>query len=132
MPTFSSGDIEREVTYTKTSSIEVPVFLKSGKYPIFVNLYWKSFIIFDQKTIELDVRDCIKGTAPKPKEGDNETVTVIQPKEKDWTPKKLIIAAREMSILDSPILLSMLIGGSFIIMVLAGLVVFGLLGKSKI
>ena len=130
LPSFSSGDIEREVTYTKASSIEVPVFLKSGKYPLFVNLYWKNFIIFDQKTVELDVRDCAKGTTPKPKE-DNETATVIQPKE-GWIPKKLIMATREMSILDSPIILSMLIGGSFIIMVLAGLIVFGLLRKSKV
>ncbi|MAG91081.1 hypothetical protein CMO83_00220 [Candidatus Woesearchaeota archaeon] len=58
------ADIE-DLTYTKTLDVEVPSFLNAGTHPVVVNLYWKNFVLFDQKTLQLDIRDC--DGSPKPK-----------------------------------------------------------------
>ena len=49
-------------SFEKTINFEVPKFVKAGKYPVMVNLYWKKYILFDRKQVDLIVRDC--ETAP--------------------------------------------------------------------
>ena len=125
---------EEEKTHTKTLNIEVPSFFNAGTYPILVNLYWKNFVLFDQKTADLVVKDCVaSSTNVKPKvetKKEQESVTVVQPKEEvnEETSKELVTTTEEVSILKSPILLSMFFGG-IVIIALAVLVVFGYLKK---
>lgn len=126
---------EEEKTYTKTLNIEVPSFFKAGTYPIFVNLYWKNFVLFDQKTVDLVVRDCGGAARPESKKEEKkepEVVTVIQPKEEGEkeTPKEVITATEEVSIFDSTALVSILLGG-LVIIVLGILVVVGYLKKAR-
>lgn len=56
---------EKEKTYVKTLNIELPSLFKAGAYEVFVNLYWKNFVLFDQKIVELAVKDCGKETSQK-------------------------------------------------------------------
>ena len=130
---------EEEKTYTKTLNFEVPSFLRAGAFPIFVNLYWKNFVLFDQKTIGLVVKDCVSGAAktePKPEAKEKEPVTVIQPKEAtekqagQTAGSEPVSASEEVQILKSPAL-AMLLGG-FVVVVLAILVVVGYLKRVKV
>lgn len=129
----STDNMDDQMTHKKTINIEVPSFLKSGTYPIYINLYWQNFILFDQKTVYLTVGDCAPTAKSKPaQEAKNETlVPVIKPAggTGNITSGELITATEEVSILDSPVLLSMLLGVVFLLMILAVLVVFGLLKK---
>ncbi len=49
---------EDEIKYTKNLNVQVPRSVKAGVYPILLNLYWKNFVLFDQKTENLIVKDC--------------------------------------------------------------------------
>lgn len=130
----SSDDAsDEEKKYTKSLGIELPSFLKAGIYTIVINLYWNNFVLFDQKTADLVVRDCASGTAKaEPKEDTNEgkeAVTIILPKEnKNAASKEPVTSTEEISILNSPILLSMLFG-AFAVAVLAVFVAIGYLRK---
>ena len=127
---LSSYELDDEkLTHTKTSLIEVPSFFKSGTYPVFVNLYWENFILLDQKTANLVVKDCPYGAKEMPKEA-NETV-LIQPPE-NGVQKEIITATEEVSVFDSPAILSALLGGGFIIFIISILVIFGLLRRSRV
>src|SRR3989344_1430810 len=58
----SSVDAQIEdLTHSKKLDFEVPDFLDSGSQKIFVNLYWRNVALFDQKVIDLKVRDCGAG-----------------------------------------------------------------------
>lgn len=129
-----------EKTHTKTLNIEVPSFLRAGTYPILINLYWKNFVLFDQKSVDLVVRDCGSAGAVEKQEGETKepgAVAVIKPKEKKpeeetekFPSEEIITATREISISKSPILLSMLLGG-FIIIILAVLAALGYWKRTK-
>ena len=126
---------EEERSHAKTLNIEVPSFFQAGKFPILINLYWKNFVLFDQKTVDLVVKDCVSGvTKAQPKQEEkkeNEKVTVIQPKEeKEQIPNELITTTQETSVLNDPMLISMILGG-FIIVVLVTIIVIEYLKKSK-
>lgn len=131
----SNDDTDEQTTnHKKTLAIEVPSFFKSGTYPIYVNLYWQNFILFDQKTLYLTVEDCASGAAkPKPEIKNETSVKLIQSAEETKViPKgELITATQEVPLLESPVLLLMLLVGLFIVTILAALVVFALLKKSK-
>lgn len=128
---------EEEKTHTKALNIEVPSFFNAGIYPILVNLYWKNFVLFDQKTADLVVKDCGSGSTNAEPRGETkkepESVTLIQPKEEvnEETSKELVTTTEEISILKSPILLSMILGG-FVIIVLLILIGFGYYKKNKL
>ena len=128
---------EEEKTHTKTLNIEVPSFFQAGKFPILVNLYWKNFVLFDQKTVDLVVKDCasssVKTQTKQEEKKENEKVTVIQPKEeeKKQIPNELITTTQETSVFKDPILISVILGG-FIVAVLAAIVAFGYLKKGKV
>jgi len=129
---------DEEKMHTKTLNIEVPSFLRAGAYQIFVNLYWKNFVLFDQKTVDLIVNDCTAGATktetkkegPKQEVKKPEVVTVIQPKISE-APQDPITSSTELSVLNSPIFLSMLLGG-VIIIVFAVVIVFGYLKRSRV
>ena len=132
---LSSDDAsDEEKRYSKSLNVEVPDFLRSGAYPILVNLYWKNFVLFDQKTVYLDVRGCVSKPAIKPNEeekNDTDEVIVVQPEDgqsqernqtTDW-----VTATREVSILRSPLLLAAILGG----LIAAAFVVIAVLGYVK-
>ena len=106
--------------HTKSLIIEAPSFFKSGTYPVVVNLYWKNFVLFDRKTADLTVRDCSPDTSKREQKNGNETAALIQPKDE----KDLITSTAEMPILNLPILVSVVLG-AFVLVILAGLIVFG-------
>lgn len=125
--------IEDAVSYTKTLDIELPSFFKSGTYPILVNLYWKNFILFDQKIVDLVVRDCsfVKPEVPSgqekvPEKG--EEVAIIQPeyKTEKLSEEKIqggeITATKEEFFSDSKFL-GLILGYGFVIFVLIVLIV---------
>ncbi|MBI2660350.1 hypothetical protein HYX07_04270 [Candidatus Woesearchaeota archaeon] len=123
---------EDEKKHAKTLNIEIPQFFQAGTFPIFINLYWKNFVLFDQKTVDLVVRECqssSKATAKEePKESGKDTVTVIQPKEEAKNGE--IVTTTESSALSSPVFAIIL--GAFLILILAGIAAFGYWKKSKI
>ena len=57
---------DADTSYKKSINIEVPAFFKEVNYPVYVNLYWKGFILFDQKIINLNVRECQSRSVSKP------------------------------------------------------------------
>ena len=105
---------DEEKAHTKALNIELPSFLRAGTYPIFINLYWKNFVLFDQKTADLIVRDCVSGGTKTEQEQENkeetEPVVVINPEEKtkEEANKDLITATKEVSVFNSPILMAIL------------------------
>lgn len=119
-----------EKTYTKTLNFEVPSFFQSGKFPILINLYWKNFVLFDQKTAELTVTGCeTQAVSEKevPQPGKTEKVEVIQveiPEEGAET-ENVVTATTEVPVSGYiPLML-----GGFIITVLAVLIVAGYLRR---
>ncbi|MBS3114869.1 hypothetical protein J4448_07255 [Candidatus Woesearchaeota archaeon] len=120
---------EEEKTHTKTLNIEVPSFFKAGTFPILINLYWKNFVLFDQKTVDLVVRDCVSGkpkAEPEQEVNEEKPVVVIQPEDgtKEQTAEEPVTTStQEITILSSP-MLAMLLGG-FVVIVLAVLIVIG-------
>jgi hypothetical protein len=123
---------EEEKTHTKTLNIEVPAFFQAGTFPIFINLYWKNFVLFDQKTVDLVVKECITSKTPakeEPKQREKDTVAVIQPKEEAKDSGE-IVTTTETSALSSPVVA--IIFGAVLIFILAGLAAFGYLKRRKI
>ena len=49
---------EEAKTYSKPYTFQAPSFLNPGNYPITINLYWKKYVLFDQKTAILSIKDC--------------------------------------------------------------------------
>lgn len=63
----ASDDIDSdERKFTKSLDIELPEFFNSGTYPIYVSLYWQNYVLFDQKIVNIVVRDCASAPAGKP------------------------------------------------------------------
>ncbi len=130
---------EEEKKHIKTLNIEVPSFFRAGTYPIFVNLYWKNFVLFDQKTVDLVVRDCVSASKVTTEEA-NKTgeVQVIKPEEekesevtKGIVPREELITATSEISLGSPLLLSLLLGGLFITILYIS-IIMGLIKIRKI
>jgi len=113
---------EEEKTYTKTLNIEVPSFFRAGTFPILVSLYWKNFILFDQKTVDLVVKDCVSGakTTEEPKQEEKEEeVAVIQPEDEEGlAAEEPVTYSQEISVLKSPFL-AIALGGVAIIVLIA-------------
>ena len=116
---------DEEKMHAKALNIEVPSFLNAGNYPIFVNLYWKNFVLFDQKTVDLIVRDCVSGGTKTDQKHESkeeaEPVVVIKPEEKtkEEANKDLITATKEVSVFNPPLLIAILLGGFVIIVIIA-------------
>lgn len=119
--TLESSDeaSDEEKAYSKSMNIEVPAFMNAGTYPIFINLYWKNFVLFDQKTADLVVKDCQAASQPKQDTGEKEPA-VIMPEEK--ADSEIPISAER--VLNSP-LFALMAAGGVLILILAGLAIFG-------
>lgn len=122
------AQVTEDVTsYTKTLDIELPSFFKSGAYPILVNLYWKNFILFDQKVVDLVVRDCnlVKpGMEQEKMPSKREEVTLIQPEDKpeEEFQDGSVIATEEVSFSDSRLLFLISLGYGLVIIVIIALI----------
>ena len=131
----SSEASEDEKTYTKTISIEVPSFFTAGTYPVYVNLYWKNFVLFDKKELELVVRNCGPGPSPNQNETteENGEVTVDGP---DQTEENATSAGEDFttvegnSFFSSPLNIAAVSGG-IAIFILAILFVIGYLNTPR-
>lgn len=128
---------EEEKTFIKTLNIEVPTFFEAGTFPILINLYWKNFVLFDQKTADLVVRDCRQVTTVQGKEDekiDEATpgpVVVIKPEEKEEEkPNGIIVATKEFSGLDSALLLAILLG-AFVVTLFVIIIIASYFTKSR-
>lgn len=123
-----------DISHVKTANIELPSFFEAGKYPFVINLYWKNLVVFDQRTVELNVKEC-SGAAKTTtgQEGNEASVVVVQPPEEPSVPKEGFVTSIESaSILNSPIMLPILLGNGFLIAILAVLVVFGFVRRHRI
>ncbi len=133
---------DEEKMYIKTLNIEVPSFFKSGTYPVLINLYWKNFVLFDQKTVDLVVRDCsqfeefieeseIIQKEPEPSTLNNdldkseENITIGEVS-KEEAKENIIVATEEISIFNVPSIMFMMFGAinASIIIVLVIVVYF--------
>lgn len=124
----SSDDSDSGRTYAKTLNIEVPQFFKSGDYPVYINLYWKNFILFDQEIVNLVVKDCggkpVKAPPGKTDNGKDETSVVIAgPEENESAPvygnagQGDISTSIEGSSLDSVFFFAMILGGLSVLLI---------------
>ena len=102
---------ESEKTYTKTLNIEVPSFFDPGTYPVYVNLYWKNFVLFDKKELELVVRGC--GSSGTPQDGgDDGEVEVQEPENQpDAAPNGDFTTVEGEPFLSSPANIAIVTGG---------------------
>ena len=124
----SSEASESEKTYTKTINIEVPSFFDAGTYPVYVNLYWKNFVLFDKKELELVVRDCGPSQNQNETTEENGEVTVEGPSqtEENTTSGEEFTTVEGNSFLSSPLNIAAVSGG-IAIFVLGVLFVIGYL-----
>ncbi|MBI4451850.1 hypothetical protein HY637_00335 [Candidatus Woesearchaeota archaeon] len=116
---------EEEKTYVKSLNFEVPDSLAAGSYPLFVNLYWKNFVLFDKKELSLVVKDCgpdIKPIAKNESAKTNKTAA-IEPKETESEHDSGIAGLMKPSLLISPTLV-FVISGALIILIIIVIVVF--------
>ncbi len=112
---------EEEKIYAKSLNFEVPNSFSEGTYPIFVNLYWKNFVLFDQKELELVVKDCNGISQP---ENDAEDIPT-EPQETTKEPAEIEDveagsgSLQKPSLLISPALIFVLAGGGIIAVIIA-------------
>lgn len=112
---------EEEKIYVKSLNFEVPNSLSAGTYPIFVNLYWKNFVLFDQKELDLIVKDCNGVSQPK----NDAEGTPTKPQEPAKEPTETgennrgYASVQKPSLLISPLLIFVLAGGLAIAVIIA-------------
>lgn len=117
---------EEEKIYAKSLNFEVPNSLSAGAYAISVNLYWKNFVIFDQKELKLVVKDC-NGVPQPGKDAEDTSVEpqeTIETEEEKISPTSLL---QKPSLLVSPALIFALVGGLIIFII----ILFIVLGYKK-
>lgn len=118
----ASSDEPELMKHLKTATVEVPKFFEAGRYPITINLFWRNFIIFDQKTVDLIVKDCPvsskKNEAALEPSNKTQESLVILPKEtnKEAPIQEVITATEEFSTLNSPVFLTI-----FIVLIIASM-----------
>ncbi len=128
----ASNDDQDHIKHTKTAKIEIPPFFEAGKYPVFVNLHWNDFVVFDQKIIDLNVKSCGANKTTNQNINNGTSNQNVPANEQPQIPKEGIVTTIESdSILNSPIALLVLIGNGLLVAIIAVLVVFGLLRKSR-
>ena len=62
-----------EKIYVKTLNADILKSVNAGTYPVYANLYWKNIVLFDQKIMNLKVRDCGSSTG----EDENQDISNI-------------------------------------------------------
>ena len=112
---------EEEKIYVKSLNFEAPNSLSAGTYPVFVNLYWKNFVLFDQKELDLIVKDCNGVSQPKNEAKDANAGPQEPIKELTETveDKTAPINLQKPSLLISPALIFVLAGGLAIAVIIA-------------
>ena len=112
---------EEEKIYVKSLNLEVPNSLSAGTYSIFVNLYWKNFVIFDQKELELIVKNC--NGVSQPENDEKDISTELQETAKTEGNAQVYSGAQKPSLLISPALIFALAGG-LAIAIIIGILAF--------
>ena len=116
---------EEEKIYTKSLDFEVPNSLSAGAYPLFINLYWKNSVLFDQKELSFIVKDC---EASPPKNDANNVPAEPQEPAEEPAETKVPVSLQKPSLLISPALIFALAGGFAIAVIIA---VLAFKAKSK-
>jgi len=127
---------EEEKMYTKSLNFIVPNSIRAGTYPILFNLYWKNFVLFDQKTENLIVKDCggeIVEDSPEvqtEEEVTEEETEGIEETESEGQKgiTEFISTAKNFRHLKTPALF-LIIFGAVVILVIAAIVAFGFFRK---
>lgn len=128
---------DEEKTHVKSLNIEVPDFFKPGTFPILISLYWKNFVLFDQKTADLFVRDCGSKPVERLTENRTEQIIVVQPHEdnkREYIQQQengIITATTEISLFNQPLLLVALFGFFVVIFFVLILVIGYIRQKSQ-
>src|SRR3989338_6172551 len=112
---------EEEKIYVKSLSIELPSLFKAGTYSVLVNLYWKNFVLFDQKVVELVVRDCGKEIAQKPGEDEEpapeekeEASQETETSPEAMAPVSSIRIIKKMAVFKAPVTWMLILGAVLI------------------
>ncbi len=117
-----------EKVYEKNLNFEAPSSMQAGTYTIFVNLYWKNFVLFDQKELHFTIRDCgaekpeqpISGGGSAKPDNDEE-----QNEQEEPTRQTGFVQSIRPRILATPALVLAVLGG-FIIFVIAVIAIFAI------
>jgi len=123
---------DEERIHIKTLNIDVPSFFSAGTYPIYVNLYWKNFVLFDQKIVDLAVKDCgepqfFNKTEPKKEVDDEERPQIVKDNEtKEAVYEKPATVSKEQPFGRSPITIFIFVG-LFAVLIISIIVVSRLL-----
>jgi len=112
----SSDDVDpEERMYLKSYDIELPDFFESGTYPIFVNVYWKNFVLFDQEIVSLKVENC--GPKEQIEEIEEEPVkdipeeTFVEEPEVEDPGKEARVITQESLLSSQPFLITIVLTG---------------------
>ena len=117
-----------EKTYVKTLNVEIPKSVNEGTYPIYANLYWKNIALFDQKAMNLKVRDCQQAT----NEIESQNQIDINRQQNQPTPsgEKSISIENGISFISSPIFIIIALA-AFIAVALATVAILAYSRRNK-
>ncbi|HLC61043.1 MAG TPA: hypothetical protein VJJ52_06465 [Candidatus Nanoarchaeia archaeon] len=131
----SSNDAnDEDKKYTKILPLEVLPSISPGVYPILINLYWRGFILFDRKILNLDLRDCgsatfqnqtVQNTNQNTESIPNQTIHTENNNSADS-----IHLSQNISISSTPILI-WIVMGAFVVFILLIVIIFGYSRKNK-
>jgi len=116
-----------EKVYEKNLNFVAPSSMQAGIYTIFVNLYWKNFVLFDQKELYFTIRDCgaEKPEQPIPEEGAKQDNTEGQNEQQETPGQTDFVQSIKPRILATPALVLAVLGG-FIIFVITIIAIFAI------
>ena len=134
---------EAEIEYSKKFPVRIADDIEAGKYPIDVNVYYKT-VIFNTKQIELEIKDCAlfqnndndtvdttttTTVADEPVQGTTTTTTpsegtvmltggVVVDDNDDEEEKESIFVSKEFSLKNSPFYIPLLLGTNLLVLVI--------------
>ena len=114
---------DKEKQSTKTFNIDAPTFLKSGTYPISINLYWKGFVLFDRKNLQLTVRDCAKGSKSSINKGIESNLTSASSQGNQTADEGFVTTTIEVPPAESPLFWLFFLAVFFAIIILTSIAV---------
>ena len=129
----SNDDNDYEKKYSKSLPIEISQSVKAGIYPVLVNLYWKGSILFDRKTMYLDIRNCgLAATQNQTAQNANQNSQNTQDTQIQQTQTSSNNGVRylpqNISISSSPALVWIVLGG-FAVFIIVIILIFGYMRK---
>ena len=133
---ISSNDAnDDEKKYIKALPIEISPNMEARIYPVFVNLYWKGSILFDQKRMYLDIRNCgssgIQNQTTQNANQDSQNIPYTQNQQTQALSNNGSVnyLLQNISISGSPALIWIILG-AFAVFIVVIVVIFGYVRKS--